>query len=67
MTLRHLISDIDCEANAVSGGESLNYQGIIRIGCYLEVILAISENTTRNCFRGKRTSRGETAIWFQLN
>lgn len=41
--MRHIISDIDCEANAVSGGESLNYQGIIRIGCYSEVILAISE------------------------
>lgn len=44
--MRHLISDIDCEANAICGGESLNDQGAIRNGCYLDVILVISEDIT---------------------
>lgn len=63
MTLRHLISDIDCEANAVSGGESLNYQGIIRIGCYLEVILAISENTVLEIALGAKEQAEEKQLF----
>lgn len=63
MTLRHLISDIDCEANAVSGGESLNYQGIIRIGSYLEVILAISENTVLEIALGAKEQAEEKQLF----
>jgi len=63
MTLRHLISDIDREENAVSGGESLNYQGIIRIGCYLEVILAISENTVLEIALGAKEQAEEKQLF----
>lgn len=42
--MRHLISDIDGEANAISGGESLSNHRAIRNRCYLEGFSVISED-----------------------
>lgn len=61
--MRHLISDIDCRANAASGGESLNYQGTIRNGCYLAVVLVISENIVLEIALGAKEWTGENQLF----